>query len=391
MADSLVQYNSVAAACRTATPCLWQVAGRANNDPADQLSACQSLFGIPQVATVTVAANAVFSTATATSTYTDIIVDTSTVYSTVEEISTSYETAYVTATEYTTTAAQTLTVTVPANVGKRGMKRRRGCRPSTSIISSTLASAVPSQSSSSPSSSATPSPPVASSCADLAEHSSACACLEPATVTSYYDAVTSIIYSTKPVTVTSTSNTVVTVAVTTVIVKPATTTLTSTLSTQTDSTTTVTVTAAPAAPTIFTVRLADGVNVGRPVLNYGTNPYQKLVWAPSGTPRALTLSEGALSLMNPPNYPIYKMYIRLNAATYGMVYMITDETATTPSGDTWLPATCSVDPYTLILSCSTTTGLHRFLTCGTSIYLAGTAIKDWPAGCPEVHLRATQA
>ncbi len=382
MADALVQYNPIAAACRTLTPCLWQAAGHVNDDPAAQLSSCQSLFGFPQVATVTLAADPIFSTAIETSTYTDIIVATSTVYSTVEQVSTSYETAYATATEYTTTATETLTVTVSAAaVSKRGVKRRRGCK-----LGTTLSSAVPSETSASASSSETSASPSSSAdaCADLAVHSSACACLEPATVTSYYDAVTSIIYATEPATVTSTSDTVITVAVTTVVVKPATTTLTSTLSTQTETTTTATATATPAAPATFTLAMVDGANAGKSVVLVSSGATYTLSGTASGTAASLSLSAGTLSLLSDSTY---RAYIRLSTTSYGVIFLAT-QSYVSASAYTWLPLTCTVDPSTLLASCSTTSGLNRFLSCGAYLYFANPTTT--PSGCFEVHLQAVK-
>ncbi len=384
MADALVQYNPIAAAaaCRTVTPCLWQAAGHVNDDPAAQLSSCQSLFGFPQVATVTLAVDPVFSTAIETSTYTDIIVATSTVYSTVEQESTSYETAYATATEYTTTATQTLTVTVPApSAAKRGVKRRRGCK-----LSTTLSSAVPSETPASTSSSETSASPSTSAdvCADLAVHSSACACLEPATVTSYYDAVTSIIYATEPATVTSTSDTVITVAVTTVVVKPATTTLTSTLSTQTETTTTTTSTAAPAAPSTFTLSMVDGANAGKSVVLVASGATYTLSGTASGTTASLRLDAGALSLLSESTYGAY---VRLSTTSYGIIFMAT-QSYVSSSAYTFLPLTCTVDPSTLLASCSTTSGLTRFLSCNAYLYFANPSTT--PSGCVELHLKAVK-
>ncbi|KAG7289464.1 hypothetical protein NEMBOFW57_005835 [Staphylotrichum longicolle] len=289
MANPLVQYNPTSAgpACRTMTPCLMQVVGRANDDPAAQLSACQSLFGLAQVPTVTLAADPVFSTAIQTSTYTDIIVSTS---------------------------------TVAVNL--------------------------------------------------------------PTAVTSYLDAVTSIIYSIEPATVTSTSDAVVTVAVTTVIVNPAITTLTTTLSTQTEITTTVTATPSAVAPSTFFAKLSSGSDVNRPLIAFGTPPAYQWQKTSSGTGRMMSLVEGRLSIQNQPNY---KMFIRMNTSSYGQVYFVTPEYASVATF-TWVPVACSVDGSTLALSCSTTSGLTRFLQCTSTIYMANAAMT--PAGCVEVSISA---
>lgn len=365
-----------------------QVVGRVNDDPAAQLSACQSLFGLAQVPTVTLAADPVFSTATQTSTYTDIIVSTSTVYSTVEQHSTSYETVFATATEYTTTVVQTLTAaavpTVP--VRRRGLHRRGGCKPRTS---STSATALPSETSSSTSlaepTSSIPAEPsdIASSCPNLEAHSSACACLQPTAVTSYLDAVTSIIYSIEPATVTSTSDAVVTVAVTNVIVNPATTTLTTTLSTQTEIMTTVTAAPSAVAPSKFSVKVSSGSGVNRPLIVTGGAPAYLWQTGSFGRGWVMTLDAGRLG---PQYQPGDKMYIRMTTSNYGVVYFTTPE-YTAASTYTWVPVTCSVDGSTLALSCSTASGFTRFLECGSYLYMANQAVP--PGGCVEVGLSAS--
>ena len=408
MSDSLV-FNPISAEC-TVVPCLYQVA---HNNPAAQLSGCQSLFGFPLVPTVTSAADPVFSTVIETSTYTDIIISTSTAYSTVDDFLTSTETVSETATQYTTTVVNTVSATVTVTPAKKKKRRRDFCKgkssttPASSAFSasstisavsseapSSLApsssappSSAPSSSSAPPSStSATPLFPLATDCPSLPDYSSACACLEPTTVTEYHDPITSIIHQTSVTTISSTTEAVVTVVTTTIIVKPATTTLTSTLSTLTTTTTTVqqTTTLPPPVPTSFGLVLRDGVNVGRSAALAGTAPAFTFVWAAGVSPATLHLDTSA-----GPAQPVlasgatYKMYVRLSTTSYGIVFFTTASYVST-SAYTWLPVTCALNPVGLAISCSTTTGFVRFLQCGSNFYMANASTL--PGGCAAVTL-----
>ncbi|KAK3389755.1 hypothetical protein B0H63DRAFT_464269 [Podospora didyma] len=409
--------NPVNAEC-TMVPCLYQVAGYVNHNPEAQFSGCRSVFGFPTVATVTLPVDPVLETATATSTYIDIIISTSTAYSTLEETSTSYQSIFETATEYTATIVNTLTTTVPAPVTtiatapkkKRGSKKRRdACKaksstvvsseaPSSAIPSSAAPSSAPPSSSEAPTSalpsSEAPAPsstaplfPLASNCPDLNAYSAACACLEPTPVTEYAAAVTSIVHETEISTVSSTTVEQVTVAVTTIIVKPATTTLTSTLTTLTGTTTIATSTSTPypVAPTNFGLVLADGPNAGKANVLSGSAPAYSFQWSStSASPVPLSLSSAGTSPFLT-SQPTYKMYIRLSTTAYGITFFTTS-TYIAATGYTWVPVTCAVNPSTLIISC-TAGSLTRFLQCGTVMYMANPTTT--PGGCIEVHMKAT--
>ncbi|KAK0704315.1 hypothetical protein B0H67DRAFT_347288 [Lasiosphaeris hirsuta] len=389
---SQVHYNPIAGEC-TIVPCLWQVAGHVDNNPVAHLSACSSLFGFPAVPTVFLPVDPILSTTIATSTYTDIIISTSTVYSTVEETSTSYESVLETSTEYTTTLVNTITTTVPASptVTEKRRKRRRECKAKTSSkVSSVVSSVVPSSavSSSAVSSSAASSSAVLSSaapsssalfadqCYDVGQYSSACACLEPATVTEYDAAVTSIVRQTESTTVPSTAGTVVTLAITTVIVNPATTTVTTTLTTLTETATTISQTA---VPTLFGLVLKDGPNTNKGLARSGSAP--TFSYAPTdGTPSGIYLT-------SPGTQPYllygseYKMYIRLSTTSYGIVFWITTSAVAT-SSYTWIAVPCALDASGNF-TCAAN-GLTRFLQCGAIMYMAKPTVT--PGGCVEVHL-----
>ncbi|KAK3339915.1 hypothetical protein B0T25DRAFT_523583 [Lasiosphaeria hispida] len=383
---SAVHYNPIAAEC-TIIPCLWQVAGHFDSNPIAQLSACSSLFGFPVVPTVTVPVEPVLSTSIATSTYTDIIISTSTVYSTVEETLTSYESVLETSTEYTTTLVNTITTTVPAPVTvtvtqlEPRRKRRLECKAKTSSkVSSVVSSVVPSSavlSSAAPSSSAL----FADKCVDVGQYSSACACLEPTTVTEYDAAVTSIVRQIESTTIPSTTGTVITVAITTVIVSPATTTVTTTLTTLTETATTATTTSPPAIPTLFGLVIKDGAKAGKGLARSGNIP--AYTYAPTdGTPSGIYLTSAGTQ-----PYLLfdseYKMYVRLSTTSYGIVFWTTASYAST-SSFTWVPSLCALD-VNGSLACGTSSyGLTRFLLCGTTVYMTNPTTT--PGGCTEMHL-----
>jgi hypothetical protein len=80
----------------------------------------------------------------------------------------------------------------------------------------------------------------------------------------------------------------------------------------------------------------------------------------------------------------FKMYIRLSTTNYGLIFFTTP-VYTASSSFTWLAPTCSLNPDTLVIGCATSTGLSRFLQCGSSFYMASAATT--PGGCVEVHLK----
>ncbi|OIW33699.1 hypothetical protein CONLIGDRAFT_640798 [Coniochaeta ligniaria NRRL 30616] len=384
-----ISYNPISATCTLGGLCLSQVAGYVDSNPVEQLFGCQAMFGLPIITTVTLPSDPILSTTIDTSTYTDIIISTSTVYSTLEETSTSYDTISETATAYTTTVVNTLTTTVAApTVVKRDTKKRRGCQPkpsSSSTVSSSPATSTESSTASSTTSASTLFP-LATNCPSLEEYSSACACLEPTPVTEYAPAITSIIHETESATVESTTETVITLAVTTVIVQPASTTLTSTLTTLTSSTTTATQTStpSPAVPQTFGLVLNDGANAGKPAVTAGAAPAYTFQWASAGTPTQIGLTSPNTTPFLAANSG-YMMYVRMSTSSYGIVFFTTPAYVGS-SSYTWAQVTCSLEPTTLVMSCTTPGGLARFLQCGTNFYMANPTTT--PGGCVEVHLKA---
>lgn len=345
--------------------CMSQVAGSVA-----QLSACQSYFGFPTVATVTLPAEDIL--VTRTSTYTDvvIVVTTSTAYSTAEETSTVYETVRSTATEYTTTVTNTVSTAVTASpavstLKKKKLRRRGRCKPTTTTATASIPTDEPIN-------------PVPSNCENFGEWSSACSCLDLGTVTEYAGVPpTSVIDEIVTVSAPSTTGTIVTVGVTTVVVKPATTTLVSTLSTQTVATTTVTSTIIPAPPipTSFRVMLDSGSSAGQYLSLYeGSAPYG-VAMADTGSQFYLPVGGDTLSMGSDHSFI---MYVSMQGSTYGPVYFAT------PSGawSNFSKATCSLDPDTLIISCSTPgwgTPLDSFKSCGNVIMLTTASMNQ--GGC----------
>lgn len=393
--SAAIPFNPIAAEC-TIMPCLWQVAGHINGDPAAQLSACQSIFGFPVVQTVTLPAEDIFSTRTSTTTDVVVVITTSTAYATAEETSTALETAESTITEYTTTVTSTVLTTVSApaptvTVVKRGsgshkLKRRGGCKPKTTTTSES--STGTNEPASSTTASMETDEPTSTSpadvCADPSVYSSACACLEASPATVYVSAATSIIDEATTVTSFSTEGAAITVTVTDLDTVSGTTTLLSTLSTVTTVTTTVTATASPApvAPTSFGLVLADGSNVGKSLVISGSALAYVFVWANGVGPRTLGLpAAGGQPFVE--NSDTYKMYVRLSTTSYGVVFFTTPAYVAS-SAFTWAPVSCSVDAETLVMSCSTP-NLMRFLQCGSTIYMANA--NTTPGGCVEVHLK----
>ncbi|KAK3326896.1 hypothetical protein B0H66DRAFT_171415 [Apodospora peruviana] len=379
-------YNRVSARC-TWSPCVRQVAGYLDRNPWLQLSECQSMFGFPTVPTVTLSADPVFSTAIATSTYTDIIVTTSTVYSTLEQTSTSYANVFETATRFTTTLVNTVTTALPAPQKKRKHKKRGACKHQSSSIAS---SEPPSTSSS---------VPFSPNCPSLADYRSACACLDPKPVTEYVTPATSVIEQVESTTVSSTSQAVVTVAVTTVIVKPATTTLTTTLSTLTATTTTATQTPTPtrALPQNFNLALTGGPNDGLPAVLRNAQPVYTL-GVGSGTPAPIgLLAPGTNPFLygDSAGYDM-KMWYKPSLSWYGTIIFATAQFVyQSAQNSVLLSPLCSLDPSTLVLSCSVKTAstpsstLNRFVQCdpGSQIFMVPQGMQ--PSGCVEVQFKVS--
>ncbi|KAK4461198.1 hypothetical protein QBC42DRAFT_347348 [Cladorrhinum samala] len=399
-----VSYNPIAAAC-TLSPCLQQVAGYVDQQPAAQLLSCQSVFGFPVIPTLTLPGETeVFSTRI--STYTDVVVvvTTSTVYSTAEETSTAYDTEYSTATEYTTTVINTITTAVSADAApsitaapalpkRQKLARRGGCKPRTT---STGLSLVP------------------SNCVNLAEYSAACACLEPSTVRVPEPATTVItIDETVTVPAASTQEMVVTVGVTTVVVKPATTTIGTTLLTETIATTILTETIPTIIATSTTISTAPSA---APHLNPKTIVFTAMI-APenedslyiSSLPQETSINAyrlvvlsggGGFVLELPANSDVLRAYgadfvLYTGPSQTGQALVIlarpADVDASTGVESTWQRASCFITGTgeDARLKCSSEAGrLNTFLRCNAgdnALYLAAPATPP-TAGCQVVEL-----
>ncbi|KAK4225705.1 hypothetical protein QBC38DRAFT_482315 [Podospora fimiseda] len=381
---AVILYNPIASGCPVATQCVNQVAGYYDHNPVAQLSSCQSLFGFPAVPTVTIPSDQ-NKFLTLTSTYTDvvIVVTTSTAYSTAEETSTAWETSYTTATEYTTTITSTITA-APSSAAetlppaRKKLKRRGGCKPSTS---STLAPNY---------------------CSDVAEYSAACACIEPQPVTeTATSAITSVAEETITVSSVSTQETVVTVGVTTVVLKPATTTIATTLSTQTVAIVTAT-SAAPPLATMFALFLVGGNSgwgiVTQAVPGTGTGAQVQALDVISTGGSALVMemdaSTDALKVSGA-RKNTHNLYVRFAAGdqTQGQLLFVTSAyVGTETAGVTWEKTRCSIyqnESNTLMLRCNAGNDLSRIWHCSGNnnrIFLANPSVPV-PQGCIEVTLR----
>lgn len=202
----------------------------------------------------------VFTTDTASVSYTDIIVSPTTDVSTVLQTVTVPSQASQTQTEtvYSPTVVETTTTTVvtdgPSTTSpmRRRNEKGRGCRPRQSSSSSLFSSSTSSHSSSSTSALF----PIASNCPSREDYSSACACitavattqsvtLPAATSTSTVDMTVSVAVS-----LTSLSSTMSVLTSTVYVTTPTTVTKTITTPTTTTSTATATVTLVPGGPCV---------------------------------------------------------------------------------------------------------------------------------------------
>jgi hypothetical protein len=331
----------------------------------------------------------VLSTATVTVPYTDIIVTLSTTESTSYETTTSYEEILETVTVYSATSITTVTevATAPTAgfVKKRSIKKKRGCSKTSSQISTestpeatstpdaTPTESTPEATSTSDATSSTSALfPVASNCADLAEYSSACACINAVsstvTVTATPAASTEVTTVTESSAIPSTSTSVVTVVVSSTVVVPAETTLTATSTGLFQSTVTVTSTTTPVAPTqtaywkLFNTRFLS-VNSQYAQYNYSTTTIPtKLVVLTAGGQVALASD------------PTQKMYVRTPTVNYGVLWFQADAAA----GSTDKVVTCTLAGD--VVSCNApSTTLDTLFNCGAYIYLGK---ATWvQAGC----------
>ena len=304
------------------------------------------------------------STATVTVPYTDIIVTLSTTESTAYETTTSYEEILETVTAYSATSIATVTevATAPTAgfVKKRSIKKKRGCGKTSSQSSTESTPEATSTADATSSTSALF--PVASNCADLAEYSSACACINAVsstvTVTATPAASTEVTTVTESSAIPSTSTSVVPVVVSSPVVVPAETTLTATSTGLYQSTVTVTSTTTPVAPTqtaywkLTSTSRFLSVNNQYAQYNY-TNTLipTKLVALTAGGQVALASDR------------TQKMYVRTPTINYGVLWFQAD----TAAGSTDKVVTCTVGD---VVSCSVpSAGFDTLFNCGAYIYL----------------------
>ncbi|KAJ4292313.1 hypothetical protein N0V88_005945 [Collariella sp. IMI 366227] len=316
MAPGIIPFNLANPLC-TANQCLQQVIGSLGNDPVEQYSSCVSMFGSPTTVTMTLLGDVVLSTTTATVLYTDIIVTPSTTLYTDYATETSYAEVVETATGYSATSVATVTEVVTAPTSpvqssapvKRRSHKKRGCQPrSSSVLSSTTSSATPS---------------AAPNCADLAEYSSACSCINAAssaiTVTTSIPGATEVVTVTESSTVASTSPSAVTVVVSSTVVVPATTTVTTTVTGLFKTTITVTSTTTPVPPTQTAYLVATGGLAKDKYLKVA-NGYLQYDYGNAGVSVAerfnILTAGGPLSLASNPEFKLYDWLIMMQKQAY---------------------------------------------------------------------------
>lgn len=323
------------------------------------------------------------STATVTVPYTDMFVTLSTTESTSYETTTSYEEILETVTAYSATSIATVTevATAPTAgfVMKRSIKKRRGCGKISSRISTestpeatstpdaTLTESTPETTSTPDAASSTSALfPVASNCADLAEYSSACACINAVsstvTVTATPAASTEVTTVTESSAIPSTSTSVVTVVVSSTVVVPAETTLTATSTGVYQSTVTVTSTTTPVAPTQTSYwKLPNPATIPR-FLSVN-NQYAQYNYSTTTVPTKLVVltAGGQVALASD---RAQKMYVRTPTVNYGVLWFQADAAA----GPTDKVVTCTLAGD--VVSCNApSTPFDTLFSCGAYIYL----------------------
>jgi hypothetical protein len=340
----------------------------------------------------------VLSTATVTVPYTDIIVTLSTTESTSYETTTSYEEILETVTAYSATSIATVTevATAPTAgfVKKRSIKKKRGCSKTSSQISTestpeatstpdaTSTESTPEATSTSDATSTESTPettstpdatsstsalfPVASNCADLAEYSSACACINAVsstvTVTATPAASTEVTTVTESSAIPSTSTSVVTVVVSSTVVVPAETTLTATSTGLYQSTVTVTSTTTPVAPTQTSYWKLTNTSTMPRFLSVN-NQYAQYNYSTTTIPTKLVVltAGGKVALASDRTQ---KMYVRTPTVNYGVLWFQADAAA----GSTDKVVTCTLAGD--VVSCNApTTTFDTLFNCGAYIYL----------------------
>ncbi|KAI0882524.1 uncharacterized protein GGS22DRAFT_45857 [Annulohypoxylon maeteangense] len=419
MADS--QLNSYNPSC-VVNQCLQQVVGSIDGNPLAQYSACTTTFGAPVVSTVTPSVEVVFSTLVDTVSYTDIVVSISTTFSIYEAITTLYTDVPDTITETTRTTTTTTGTVTAAAVTPAKHKKRGGCKPRTTLSSSpylqpsSTYSFAPESSSSVPSnisatysiypsistssstvpttsSSSVPAIPIASYCSDLAEYSSACACIDAVSATSIVTAPTPIststILSTVSVSVPSVSVSVVTITVTSDSTTVETSTLTATQTTTDVLTETVTSTYTPTqSPHLKITSSTTTARIGRYLTLEEINGYKYLRYdyANTGVSIAGNFSVSDAGVWSLRDQPQLTAYIFTTSSTISTVNFISSTTAAS-LGDTAL--TCSVGnagAFTCISSTSVV--FDTFVTCGAYVYILPAARYSTyvSSGCIKIGL-----
>ena len=317
------------------------------------------------------------STATVTVPYTDIIVMLSTTESTSYETTTSYEEILETVTAYSATSIATVTevVTAPTAgfVKKRSIKKKRGCSKTSSQISTEPAPEATSTEST-PETTSTPDAtsstsalfPVASKCADLAEYSSACACINAVsstvTVTATPAASTEVTTVTESSAIPSTSTSVVTVVVSSTVVVPAETTFTATSTGLYQSTVTVTSTTTPVAPTQTSYWKLTNTSTMPRFLSVN-NQYAQYNYSTTVIPTKLVVltAGGQVALASDRTQ---KMYVRTPTVNYGVLWFQADAAA----GSTDKVVTCALAGD--VVSCNApSTAFDTLFRCRAYIYL----------------------
>ncbi|KAI1460885.1 hypothetical protein F4805DRAFT_415934 [Annulohypoxylon moriforme] len=409
--------------------CLQQVVGSIDGNPLAQYSACTSTFGAPVFSTVTPSVDVVFSTLVDTVSYTDIVVSVSTTFSIYEAIITSYTEVPDTITETTSTTTTTTDTVTAATVTPVKHKKRGGCKPRTTLSSSlyypssSTYSFAPESSSSVPnnfsasysiypsistslssssysfepssfstatysstsessstvpitSSSSVPVIPIASYCSDLAEYSSACACIDAVSTTSIITAPTptstSTILSTVSVNVPSVSVSVVTITVTSDTTTVETSTLTATQTTTDVLTETVTSTYTPTqSPYIKITSSTTTARVGR-YITLGTcsngNACLQYDYNNAGVSSAGKFAVSDAGVWSLRDQPSLTAYVYANTA--GVISTVNFVSSTTAASQSDSALTCSVgDAGAFTCQSSTSYVYDTFVSCGAWVYM----------------------
>ncbi|KAI2468261.1 hypothetical protein F4781DRAFT_275976 [Annulohypoxylon bovei var. microspora] len=425
MAD--LQLNSYNPSCAV-NQCLQQVVGSIDGNPLAQYSACTSTFGAPVISTVTPSVEVIFSTLVDTVSYTDIVVSVSTTFSIYEETTTLSTDVPETTTETTSTTTTTTDTVTAATVTPVKHKKRGGCKPrttsasthsfasypvpnnsssashsgypiisassylssysfgtssfSTATYSSTSSASSTSESSSavpSTSSSSVPAIPIASYCSDLAEYSSACACIDAVSTTSIVTAATptsvSTILSTESVSVPSVSVSVVTIVITSGVTTVETETLTATETTTDVLTETVTSTYTPTqSPHLKITTSSTTARIGR-YITFGSCSNGAIClqydYQNTGVSIAGNFAVSDAGVWSLRDQPLLTAYIYpATSGTLSAVYFVSSATASS-AGDTALTCTVSAAGG---LTCqgqgaSSTYVYDTMISCGAWIYM----------------------